>query len=271
MSIEIPAAVPFDLEECGNEYYQDAWIYDHDFRWYKRDAAFYRRIVGGLGGPVLEIGCGTGRLLVPWLRDGLEVTGVDLSENMLERARERIARLGASARSRARLVQKDMRRLSFRGEFNVAVCAFNTMMHLYTHEDIASFLRGVHRALKPDGTFLFDVLNPDFRWLLRDPARRWSRIRFKHPYYNTWYHYTTNHYYDAQEQIAYIYVYHEPVRENDGPSYVLRFGHRIFFPQELIYLLETHGFEVENLFGGFDGSDLDLYSSSCVFVCRRKA
>ncbi|MBU1242754.1 class I SAM-dependent methyltransferase [Myxococcota bacterium] len=270
MTIHFHEAVPFDLDEAGSEYYQDAWIYDHDFHWYKLDAPFYRNMVGSIGGPVLEIGCGTGRLMVPWLKDGLKVTGVDLSEDMLERARQKIARLGKATAANATLIQKDMRKLRFRSQFNVAVCAFNTMMHLYTHEDISLFLRGVHRALVTDGTFMFDVLNPDFRWLMRDPAKRWSRIRFKHPHYGTTYHYTTNHYYDAHDQIVYVYVYHEPVDEKDGPSYVLRFGHRIFFPQEMKYLLETHGFEVENLFGGFDGSDLELYSTTSVFICRRR-
>lgn len=270
MTIHFSEAVPFDLSEAGSEYYQDAWIYDHDFRWYKQDAAFYRNMVSNLGGTVLEIGCGTGRLLVPWLKDGLTVTGVDLSADMLGRARQKIARLGKATAANATLLERDMRALRLPPRFNVAVCAFNTMMHLYTHEDLARFLGGVRRALLPDGTFLFDVLHPDFRWLMRDPAKRWSRIRFKHPHYGVWYHYTTNHYYDAQDQIAYIYVYHEPVDEKDGPSYVLRFGHRIFFPQELTYQLEAHGFEVENLFGGFDGSELDLYSTSMVFICRRR-
>ncbi len=269
MTIHFHQAMPFDLEDAGSEYYQDAEIYDHDFRWYKEDAGFYRNMVQGIGGPVLEIGCGTGRLMQPWLKAGLSVTGVDLSPQMLSRAREKVARLGKTVAARATFREADMRSLRFKSEFRVVVCAFNTMMHLYTHEDVEKFLKGVRRSLMPEGTFLFDVLNPDFRWLMRDPAKRWSRIRFKHPRYGTWYHYTTNHYYDAHDQIAYIYVYHEPVEEGDGPSYVLRFGHRMFFPQEMIYLLNSNGFEVENLLGGFDGSDLETGSPSCVFVCRK--
>ena len=163
-----------------------------------------------------------------------------------------------------------MQKIRLNKEFNVVVSAFNTMMHLYTLKDISLFLKNVKRHLNKEGTFLFDILNPDFRWLLRDPHKKWARTRFKHPKYHKWYYYSTNHYYDAMSQIAYIYIYHEPVIEDDGPSYMLRFAHRIFFPREKEMILNNNGFVIEALFGDFDGSDLEMYSPSQVYVCCLK-
>ena len=89
-----PMALPFDLETGTNEYYQDGIIYDHDFKWYKRDKKFYLNMVKSVGGPILEFGCGTGRLMYPWVKQNLEVTGVDLSKSMLSKAEKKLSRLG---------------------------------------------------------------------------------------------------------------------------------------------------------------------------------
>ncbi len=267
MRLEPPPPLPFDLDVGSSEYYEDGIIYDHDFRWYKPDKAFYRHMAANLGGPVLELGCGTGRLMYDWVKEGLEVTGVDLSSSMLERAEHRLVPLGKKRRAQWTLRRGNMSTLKLAQKYNVVVSAFNTMMHLYDREALSRFLKNVRRHLAPGGTFLFDVLNPDMRWILRDPNRRWARTRFRHPRYGVWYYYSTNHYYDAQTQIAYVYIYHEPVTEDEGPTYMMRLAHRMFFPCELQNELYHNGFVVDGLFGGFDGADLELDSPSQVYIC----
>ena len=58
----------------------------------RRDVAFWRRLAGAQTGPIIELGCGTGRILLPLARDGVQVIGVDLSLPMLDRARQRLRR-----------------------------------------------------------------------------------------------------------------------------------------------------------------------------------
>ena len=72
------------------EPYRDAILYDWEYRRRREDVAFYRMLAGERGGPVLDLGCGSGRVMLPLVRDGHRVLGVDLSSHMLARASERL-------------------------------------------------------------------------------------------------------------------------------------------------------------------------------------
>jgi len=77
----------------------------------RRDVAFWRRVAIGSRGPVLELGCGTGRVSVPLAKAGVDLVGIDRSAPMLERLRARSARAGVSGQLRA--VRGDIRALPF--------------------------------------------------------------------------------------------------------------------------------------------------------------
>ncbi|HSC28646.1 MAG TPA: methyltransferase domain-containing protein, partial [Vicinamibacterales bacterium] len=78
----------------------------------RRDVAFWQRLAGVQEGPVLELGCGTGRILVPVAKTGASLVGIDRSAPMLARARTRLRRAGLAGRTR--LVRGDIRALPFR-------------------------------------------------------------------------------------------------------------------------------------------------------------
>ncbi|MBN2724022.1 MAG: methyltransferase [Deltaproteobacteria bacterium] len=260
-------AVPFDLNTGTTEFYDNPEIYDHEFRRYVKDKRFYLNMGKSINGPVLEFGCGSGRLLYNWVKAGIEVQGIDLNSHMLEKADKKLRHLGRKKTSLWKLKEGDMRFTGVEKKYPLIVSAFNSMMHLYEYSDMDTFLENVKSHMEKDSTFIFDILNPDFRWLLRDPARHWARTRFKHPWYNCWYYYTTNHYYDAATQISYVYIYHQSVTEGEGPSYMLRFAHRFYYPQEIQYILKRHGFRLDGYFGNFDGSDLEIDSPSQIYIC----
>lgn len=308
-----------ELARATAEHYEDAVLYDHEYRRRRADVRWYRGLVrevaaatGARSLRVLELGCGTGRLLIPLVRDGHSVLGVDRSASMLRRCAERIAApgtLGRAARSRARLVRADFRRLPIdtdetddtddtddraaRGarsthaaRFPLILCPFNSFMHLYTREDVEACLAEVRRLLTPDGIFALDVLNPDPAWLARDPLRRWSRTRCRHPLTGERFIYTTNHVYDAETQVAWIRIYYEPdppLERSDGPlsgvprgpegpenglTRTVHLAHRQFYPAELEALLYYNGFVLSSRLGGFDGQPLTPESAEQV-ICAR--
>ncbi len=258
---------PFDLELGSTDYYRDAVVYDSDFKSYKRDIDFYRIMALSLGGPVLDMGCGTGRLMARWVKEDIKVVGVDSSASMLEKARQRLNSLGSGRRPLWKLIQGDMKDIRLNEKFNLVVSAFNTMMHIYTRDDMKRFLHTVHEHLIEGGTFIFDILNPNFEWLMQSPDRRWGIKRFKHPVYHEWYYYSSNHYYDAESQIVYIHIYHEPEHPSDDlPANVFRFAQRLYFPQEMMELLEGAGFRIEGLFGHFDSRELTVDAPCQVYV-----
>jgi SAM-dependent methyltransferase len=209
--------------------------------------------------------------MAPLLRDGHDVIGIDVAPTMLARAARRIAALPARARARARLLQGDMRSLPLRSGARVplVLCPFNAFQHLYTYVDVAACLSEVRACLSPSGRFAFDVLQPDLRWLTRDPRKRWARTRFRHPLTGEQLEYTTNHTYEPISQIAYVRIYYERLDSPDGDRHlrVVRLTHRQFFPAELEALLATHGMAISERWGGFSGEPLDGSSESIVSLC----
>ncbi len=101
---------------------------------------------------ILEVACGTGRLMAILEAHGYRVTGLDLSPEMLALARPRVKGV---------LVQRDMRELEFSGEFDVALCLGSSFTYMSTDHDALKALRGFHGALKPGGILVLDNFNAE--------------------------------------------------------------------------------------------------------------
>ena len=155
-----------------------ARLYDPWSRSVVEDVSFYVDEAVRSGGPVLELGVGTARVAVPMTAAGVEVIGVDLSEGMLEVARERAALAGV----RIDLRQGDMRDPPVEGSFPLVVIPFRSLLHMETDIDRRSVLRAVAERLAPGGRFVFDVFAPGAediadthgRWIEREPGI-WER------------------------------------------------------------------------------------------------
>lgn len=269
---QTPEPDPSDLIERGyRDHYGDSELYDFEYRRRRSDVRFYRELareVLGGSGRLLELACGSGRITGALLRDGHTVVGVDLSPTMLRRAATRIDRLGRAARERAMLVRADMRGFALAARFPLVIMAFNAFEHLYTRVEVAACLERVRAHLEPDGRFVFDVQNPNLRWLSRDPSRRWARTVFRHPTTGERMVYTTNHDYDPVSQIALIRFYYGPAGGMPGPERVVHLSQRKFFPAELEALVTHCGFTVERRYGDFERQPLDGDAESQVLVCR---
>jgi SAM-dependent methyltransferase len=261
------------VEAGSREHYEDAVLYDYEYRRRRADVNFYRSLATELsGGPgtVLELACGSGRITLGLAREGHRVVATDVSAPMLERARARLGRLGRGARDRVLLVRTDMRQFAFTRRFPLVVSAFNSFEHLYTRVELAACLARVHAHLEPGGYLAFDVQNPDLRWLSRDPARRWARTRFTHPGTGERMIYSTNHIYDPVSQVVVIRLYYQRLGDDGRPrgrEQVVTLSQRKYFPAELEALVAGAGFRVERRFGDFDGEPLEGESESQVLVC----
>ena len=144
-----------DVEDIGE-------LYDHvGIYLARRDVDFYVGVAREVGGRVLELGCGTGRVLIPIARAGLPITGVDRSPAMLRRCRETITREPREVRERVTLIEGDMRSFEAPGRFDLAIAPFRGVQHLLHVEDQERWLRQVRLHLRPGGRLVFDVFNPD--------------------------------------------------------------------------------------------------------------
>jgi SAM-dependent methyltransferase len=154
-----------------SEYGFTAEFYDHVAPYRERiDVAFFVEMAQASGGPVLEVGCGTGRVLIPTARAGIEITGLDLSPFMLAVCRRNLAQESAETQARVRLVAGDMRNFDLDREFALVTLPFRPFQHLTSVEDQIACLRTIHRHLAPGGKLVLDLFNPSIP-LLADPAR----------------------------------------------------------------------------------------------------
>jgi SAM-dependent methyltransferase len=142
------------LERC--EYDALAPAYDvltSDYRhepWIEALEALIEQHSDGPRDRVLDVACGTGKTLLPWLDRGCQVTGCDASAGMLAVAR-------AKAGDRARLVEADMRALGRLGSFDVVTCLDDALNHLLSPDEVDAAVAGMARNLRPGGVLVFDV------------------------------------------------------------------------------------------------------------------
>jgi len=129
----------------------------------RRDVAFWRRLAAGVGGRVLELGCGTGRVSVPLAKSGVDLVGVDRSQPMLDRLRKRAKSLP--------LTRADIRDLPFRmRSFSAVLAPYGVLQSLIRERDLAATLESVARVLERGGRFGIDLV-PD--------VPNWSEYRNK--------------------------------------------------------------------------------------------
>ena len=135
----------------------------------RRDVAFWRGVALAARGPVLELGCGTGRVSLPLARAGVRLVGIDRSAPMLERARQRLTRSRGPAQAghdrRLHLVRGDIRTLPFEDEsFPMVLAPYGILQSLIRPRDLTAALASVARVLAPGGTFGVDLVPDVPKW-----------------------------------------------------------------------------------------------------------
>jgi SAM-dependent methyltransferase len=241
-------------------------LYDLDTDDLVDDLGFYVALARRTGGPVLEVGCGTGRVLVPLAVAGFDVTGIDLDAGMLERALGRIAR--AEVGERARVVEADARSFSLHERFGLAVIALNSFLHFVSDDDQLGVLRAIRQHLKRGGLLVLDLPNPEpallgeaggqvvLEWTRTDPetGREVSKFRSQRV--------------DTANQLVELTLLFD---ESDGELLrrrIYRLNLRYVYRRELELLLEKCGFAVEALYGGYDLSEYSSESLKIIALAR---
>ncbi len=132
----------------------------------RRDVPFWRRVASAAGGPVLELGCGTGRVSLPLARAGVTVVGIDRSAPMLARARRQILRSSNPQILKSLgLVRGDIRALPFNaGSFPSVLAPYGILQSLIRPRDLTATLASVARVIAPGGTFGIDLVPDVPKW-----------------------------------------------------------------------------------------------------------
>jgi len=213
-----------------SEYDDIARLYDPWSASVQEDVPFYVQEAQRAGGPVVELGVGTGRIAIPVAAAGVRVIGVDSSRGMLEVCRERAAVAGVEVDLRF----GDLREPPVDERVPLVLCPFRSFLHLRTDDDRRRALRAVRGLLAPGGRFIFDVFAPGAddieethgRWIEREPGI-WERADW-----------------DARARTLTL-----SVRDVNAYSTMELAW---LEPHEWSALLESEGFEVVAMYGWFD-------------------
>ena len=251
-----------------------ARYYDEYFSGVPGDVEFYLGVAASAGkGGVLELGCGTGRILLPLAASGVPVVGLERSAEMLQLARRKLKTAEAEFHQRVELVQGDMRQFSLGKRFPLIIAPYRTFQHLLNPVDQSGALACIRDHLEPGGLFVFNVFDP-----LQDLAgRAWSDdgelrkdLEFEDPktgeLVEVWYRRD----YDLVHQLLQQELIFRRLAEGGGeissvPSrLVLRYAGRF----EMEHLLAASDLRVKALYGGFGGESYAGYGEQVWMVER---
>jgi SAM-dependent methyltransferase len=244
--------------------------YDLDQGSYEEDIPFYLALAQRTGSPILEAGCGTGRLVVALARAGYRVVGVEQMPAMLARAQAKLAAAGPRIARRAHLVSGDLRTLALDERFALAILAVNTLMHLAEPEEQAEVLRRIFTQLAPGGMLALDLFppHPDFlapasgelvlEKVLQDPETGDRVLKF------------VSRQADYARQVLHTTLIYDRVDaagrvERTAETFPLRYLYR---PEAERMLLEA-GFRIEGVYGSYDLDPYDDEGERMLFLARR--
>lgn len=261
-----------------SEHYEDAELYDFEYRDHRHDVAWYRGLARerGLHQRIVELGGGTGRISLPLVGDGHHVVAVDRMPTMLERLRDKRSALAPAAQARLEPVLGDITALPLAdASADLVIAPFNVLMHLYGWEDLLRCFREAARVLVPGGLFALDVILPDLEWLTWDPDERHGVTHFTHPGTGEAMVYSTNHTYDPHTQVCHVRIYYDDAPKRPRafkpppePRQTVHLAHRQIFPEELRMLIATAGLSLVSLGGNFRATRLGpgVDSQCCLSV-----
>lgn len=172
-----PATPPSPSAAAEQTPFDDGALYDLVCGGIDFDHAFYLGLAKAARGPVLDVCCGTGRILLPCLQAGVDIEGLDLFPAMLGRLREKAAALGLNPV----LHQADMAGFRLAGRYALIVIPFNAIVHNLTTDAQLACLRSCREHLLPGGLLAFDTCFPGQAWIGTPSGTRNLEGELPHP------------------------------------------------------------------------------------------
>lgn len=237
------------------------------------DVDFYVELAKESGGPVLEVGCGTGRVLLPTARAGIEIVGLDVSKGMLGVCGEKLSKEPEDVRARVELVEADMRTFDLGRKFALVTTPFRSFQHMLEVEDQLACLENIHRHLADNGRFVLDVFDPDISRLSDDKRMtEWEvEPEFEMPDGRKVVRRARITSRDLSKQVQEVELSHlvnHPYGHEEELSQ--RFFMRHFFRFEAEHLLARCGFKAEHLYANYEKAPYgSVNPGELLFVARK--
>lgn len=253
-------SAPTPAPSSANSLYARATLYDAQYATAAHDFRFYQKLAAKTGGPILELGAGTGRLTAVLTRAGYEVTALDASDAMLKEARQK-------TRGACRFVCADFRAFHLNRRYPLILSAFNSLQHCLRAEDFTAVLARVREHLAPGGIFAFDVPNRS-RTTNRDAGAPQTSPTLRERFYDERSGQACEVWENSLSADGTVRTLAWEYRWADGRIQRESLSLRDFSPAELRGWLDDGGFRVLQHLGDFNGAPFHSISSKQIFVSQ---
>ncbi len=249
-----------------NTYDIIAPFYDSEHAAFRDDLDMYQNFAEASGGPLLELACGSGRVLLPLATAGFEIVGVDTSAPMLELARQRVQEERLTIRYT--LVQQNVTTLYLERKFRMAFIALGSFGHIITRKEQQQALAHIRAHLSTGGLFVLDISNADARYMEDLPSQMLHQGTWHRPDGTLLTHFVSpapaserhllelTHFYDQ-------HIQGEAVRRTTATTYLY-----LFERNEMELLLEQAGFSIKDVYGDYELGTYTLESPRMIFVAE---
>jgi len=219
----------------------------------RRDVRFWQRLASKTAGPVLELGCGTGRVAIPMAKAGARVVGIDRSASMLARAATRLRR--SKLDGSLQLVRGDVRHLPFpAASFGLVAAPYGILQSLLDDATLDAALASAHRALRRGGTFGIDLVSDLTSWAEYD-----GRVKLRGQVGRSQTRLTLIESV-RQDRARGLTLFDQEFIERRGGvsrSHQFSLAFRTVSVEEMTGRLERHGFRISAVLGDYDGGPWD--------------
>jgi SAM-dependent methyltransferase len=251
----------------GWDEYADFYDWENARTLGRRDVGFWERLARRTGGPVLELGCGTGRITLPVARTGVRIVGIDRSREMLVRARQRLRR--ARRPLPVQLVQGDIRELPFAAAhaFALVIAPYGVLQSLLREADLRATLQAVAAITRPGARFCIDLVPDVAHWAEYRDRRTLHGLRGPSGSAITLVESVRQ---DPRRRLTtFDQAFSE--RRPGRPPRTTRFSltFRTLSTRQIVRRLERAGFAVEAVLGDYDGGPWDRRADVWLVVARR--
>ena len=238
------------------------------------DVQFYIEEARQADTPVLEIGCGTGRILLPMAEAGCAVVGLDHAPAMLALTRQKLAARSPETQERVELIEGDMRDFALGKRFGLITIPYRAFLHLTTSRDQRRALTCIRKHLTDNGHLVFNIFDPNIEMIASHLGLEGSCLQkdseFIHPRNGNRVIVWITRHYDMDRQMLEQDTIFE---ELDDTGHVISKTYRplrlrYIYRHEMRYLLELCGFKVEELYGDFRRRPF-RYGQEQIWVARR--
>ena len=251
-----------------NLYDQWADVYDDLYAYLTEDKDFYLEWARNSVGPVLELGCGTGRITIPIAQNGIDILGIDISPKMIEIAKAKLKETNVT--SKIDLLIGDMRNFQLEQKFSLIIIPFRGFLSLLSVTDQINALNSIKEHMDKDTKLVFDIFVPkediisksdNLLYYFKDVGH-YSRIGYSEIWHKTDY--------DLYNQRISSKIIVDEIG-NKGKvvnryykDFEIRYVHR----WEMFHLLSSCGYEIEALYGTFMYDSFDENSNEMVWVAK---